>query len=63
MIDLAQIAEIYAQHGMLEQADNDGVSYWVHPEFADTLIIDIGEHRNWQDKTPGQQVQPRRISA
>jgi hypothetical protein len=57
MIDLAQIAEICAKHGMLEQAGNGGFSYWVHPEFADTLMIDIGENRNWQDKTPGQQVQ------
>lgn len=56
MIDVAQIAEICTRHGLQEKADADGTSYWVDPEFADTLMIVIGENRNWQAKIPGQQV-------
>jgi hypothetical protein len=56
MIDLAQIAEICAKHGMQEKADDYG-TYWVHPEFEDALMIAIDENRNWQDKIPSQQGQ------
>ena len=56
MVDRNKVSEICTEHGLRQMNDALG-NFWVHPEFEDTLMIDIDDNGNWEDGTPQQQIE------
>ena len=54
MIDQDKVAKICTEHGLQPRTDAFG-TFWVHPDFEETLMINIDDNGNWEDGTPDQQ--------
>ena len=46
-LDAAEVARIRFRHGLQQRSDKG--TYWVHPQFADSLLITLDEQGRWRN--------------